>query len=87
MNQPTSRGDVLVKLIDLVENRWGYPDDASSRASILEQARAALSEIEPHDWHCYLDGKHGSREVWKCACGAHIEGNPHICEKGSDGKR
>lgn len=29
---------------DLVANRWGYPDDASSRVSILAEMRAAIAE-------------------------------------------
>lgn len=31
---------------DLVANRWGYPDDASSRASILAEMQAAITEGE-----------------------------------------
>jgi hypothetical protein len=42
------RQSILDELIDLVENRWGYPDDASSRSDILRRAKAAApSAIEP----------------------------------------
>lgn len=34
----------LLKAEDLVAHRWGYPDDASSRASILAELRAAIGK-------------------------------------------
>lgn len=31
---------------DLITNRWGYPNDASSRTSILEEIRAAIDSAK-----------------------------------------
>lgn len=37
--------DTLIAMNDLVLNRWGYPDDASGRAEVLEQARTVLTSL------------------------------------------
>ena len=34
----------ICRLIDLIENRWGYPDDASSRQYLVAKAKAVLPE-------------------------------------------
>ncbi|MGJ7611112.1 MULTISPECIES: hypothetical protein [unclassified Variovorax] len=36
----------LVKAEELVARRWGCPDDASSRASTLEEMRAAIANVQ-----------------------------------------
>lgn len=44
MSAPIKGADerALVAAEDLIANRWGYPDEASSRASVLSELRAVI---------------------------------------------
>ena len=45
MTTPTGTDErALIAVEDLIANRWGYPDEASSRASVLAEVRAAIKD-------------------------------------------